>query len=70
MYLYCCATNLLNIKPQEVAPSSPKPTNSARQLALAGYVSTQTENGSIAHIPTRQVSQPRIAHVVSGGTTG
>lgn len=60
----------VNIKPQDVAPSPPKPTNSARQLALAGYVSTQTENGSIAHIPTRQVSQPRIAHVVSGGTTG
>lgn len=58
----------VNIKPQDVAPSPPKPTNSARQLALAGYVSTQTENGSIAHIPTRQVSQPRIAHVVSGGT--
>lgn len=58
----------VNIKPQDVALSPPKPTNPARQLALAGYVSTQTENGSIAHIPTRQVSQPRIAHVVSGGT--
>ncbi|WP_370578496.1 hypothetical protein ABX014_21235 [Snodgrassella alvi] len=46
----------VNIKLQDVAPSPSKPTNLARQLALAGYVSMQIENGSIAHIPTRQVS--------------
>lgn len=60
----------VNIKPLDVAPLPPKPANPAHQIALAGYSSSQTDGGAIAHIPTRQVSQKHIAHVVSGGTTG
>ena len=58
----------INVKPIEIAAQTSKPAHSA--LAFAAYSNTNVDGEAIAHMPTRQVSQKHIAHVVSGSTSG
>ena len=63
-------TKQLTVKALDIAPQPIQRSSPAQQIQLAGYTNTAADNGFIAHMPTRQVSQAHIAHIVSGGTTG
>ena len=63
-------TKQLTVKALDIAPQPIQRSSPAQQIQLAGYTNTPADNGFIAHMPTRQVSQAHIAHIVSGGTTG
>lgn len=63
-------TKQLTVKAIDIAPQPIQRSSPAQQIQLAGYTTTTADNGFIAHMPTRQVSQAHIAHIVSGGTTG
>ena len=62
-------TKQLTVKVLDVAPQPIQRSSPAQQIQLAGYTTTAVDNGFIAHMPTRQVSQAHIALIVSGGTT-
>lgn len=59
----------VNVQPIIIQPPTPATQGQTRKPQYAAVAGQVQGDPRIAHLPSRQVSNPTIAHVVSGGTS-